>query len=348
MNTAFSQNYILAKARAVWGKSLTAQNYNDLMSFHSVPEAADYLRSKTYYAPIFEGFTSGMIHRGQLEGLLHKDLFDKYMKFCNFGKAIGNNFYEFYILKNDISQLLQIMTYMNSGTMESYIYSLPVFYEEYSKLDLYKLSTVRMPEQLISSLDSTPYEKTVKKIFSRKYAYNFIIPAEIEFNNFLSEELVKILKLKKNEAQDNEIVKLFTLESDMRFLNGVYRLITFPDVPREFILKLTAAENSLLSRQTRVALSSAQTTEEFIKILSGTKYKKICDYAQTADFDDAVKRFEYETFAKQIRFSTDPNVVMYTFLYLTSNEINNIIHIIECIRYSLPSDTVRPMLNGIN
>ncbi len=348
MNTAFSQNYILAKARAVWGGSLTKQNYSDLMSFHSVPEAADYLRSKTYYAPIFEEFTSGMIHRGQLESLLHKNLFDKYMKFCNFGKAIGNNFYEFYIIKNDILQLLRIMTYINSGTMESYIYTLPVFYEEHSKLDLYKLSTVRTPEQLISALDSTPYEKTVKKIFSRKYAYNFIIPAEIEFNNFLSEELVKILKLKKSEICNNEIVKLFTLESDMKFLNGVYRLIAFPDVPREFILQMTASKYSQLNRQTKISLASAQNTDEFIKILSGTKYRKICDYASEADFDDAINRYEYEIFAKQIRFSTDPNVVMYTFLYLTANEINNIIHIIECIRYSLPADTVRPMLNGIN
>lgn len=347
MNASYSQNYILAKARAVWGKSLTPQNYNDLLSCHYVTEAADYLRSKTYYAPIFEGFTSQVIHRGQLESLLHKDLFDKYMKFCTFEKAIGSSFYSFYILKNDISQLLRVMTYINSGTMESYIYKLPVFYEEHSKLDLYKLSAVRTPEQLIAVLDGTPYEKTVKDIFSKKYEYNFIIPAEIAFNNFLADELKKLLHVRKNHTSDNEMFALFTLESDMRFLDGVYRLISFPDVPKEFILKLTASKLSDMSFPVRNQLASAQTTEEFLRILSTTKYAKICEYAKTMDFDAAVKKFEYTKFSRQIRFSTDPNVVMYTFLYLTANEINNIIHIIECIRYSLSPDTVRPLLNGI-
>ena len=47
MTVSSAANAVLAKARAMYGKRLTAQNYTDLLACRSVNEAAAYLKAHT-------------------------------------------------------------------------------------------------------------------------------------------------------------------------------------------------------------------------------------------------------------------------------------------------------------
>ena len=53
MTVSSAANAVLAKARAMYGKRLTAQNYTDLLACRSVNEAAAYLKAHTAYADEF-------------------------------------------------------------------------------------------------------------------------------------------------------------------------------------------------------------------------------------------------------------------------------------------------------
>lgn len=70
MTVSSAANAVLAKARAMYGKRLTAQNYTDLLACRSVNEAAAYLKAHTVYADAFEGVTMGSLRRWQIEILL--------------------------------------------------------------------------------------------------------------------------------------------------------------------------------------------------------------------------------------------------------------------------------------
>ena len=50
MTVSSAANAVLAKARAMYGKRLTAQNYTDLLACRTVNEAAAYLKAPTAYA----------------------------------------------------------------------------------------------------------------------------------------------------------------------------------------------------------------------------------------------------------------------------------------------------------
>lgn len=50
MTVSSAANAVLAKARAMYGKRLTAQNYTDLLACRTVNEAAAYLKAHTAYA----------------------------------------------------------------------------------------------------------------------------------------------------------------------------------------------------------------------------------------------------------------------------------------------------------
>ena len=46
----YSSNVILAKARAMYGRCLTAQDFHNLLACHSVSAIASYLKTRTAYA----------------------------------------------------------------------------------------------------------------------------------------------------------------------------------------------------------------------------------------------------------------------------------------------------------
>ena len=97
MLTTVSSNAILAKSRAMYGRRLTERNYTELLNCHSVNEVANYLKNRTAYADMFEGTTATDIHRGQLETMLKKRVFDQYASLCRYEMAIGQDFYQYFI-----------------------------------------------------------------------------------------------------------------------------------------------------------------------------------------------------------------------------------------------------------
>ena len=74
----YSSNVILAKARAMYGRCLTAQDFHNLLACHSVSEIASYLKNRTAYAGVLADINESTIHRGHLESLLRRKLWNDY------------------------------------------------------------------------------------------------------------------------------------------------------------------------------------------------------------------------------------------------------------------------------
>ena len=75
MSSTMASNAILAKTRAMYGKSLTETDYKQLMDCRNVPEVAAYLKSRTSYRSALTGLNETEVHRGQLEPMLRQNLY---------------------------------------------------------------------------------------------------------------------------------------------------------------------------------------------------------------------------------------------------------------------------------
>lgn len=62
-----SSNVVLAKARTMYGRRLTQNDYNELLKCRNVSEVAGYLKNNTIYSHALAGIVESEIHRGQLE-----------------------------------------------------------------------------------------------------------------------------------------------------------------------------------------------------------------------------------------------------------------------------------------
>lgn len=345
MNTDFASNYVMAKARALWGKRLTNDNYQDMLSCRSVEELAEYLKGIPGYAEIFEGIPVENLHRQQLEALLKNGLYKKYMTVCHFHKEIGNSFYKFYIYKNDVDELIKIVALLSSDSMDKYIFSMPVYNDETSLLNLYDIANVRTPQELITATEKTPYCDTLKKIYALNPLGNHILTAEVEFKKFLGDELEIILKKYRNKDGAADLRSFFATDCDIYFLNSVYRMQRFSAMPKSYVIPVSLYKQTNITKKQRLALFAAVDENEFLDTLRKTKYEKLAD--DTAHLDSLARAsdiYKYNIFKKKLRYSTDPCVIMYSYLMLAQYEISNIIHIIEGIRYSLPTEKIRELL----
>ena len=82
MTERYSSNAVLTKARAMYGRHLTKHNFNDLLSCHSVGEVASYLKNNTNYRKILMDVNESEIHRGRLEQLLRRKMFEDVAALC--------------------------------------------------------------------------------------------------------------------------------------------------------------------------------------------------------------------------------------------------------------------------
>lgn len=141
MTVSSAANAVLAKARAMYGKRLTAQNYTDLLACRSVNEAAAYLKAHTAYADAFEGVTMGSLRRWQIEILLREHLSNNFASLCRYEKSIGDGFYKYFVTLSDVDMLLHSVRYLNSRHPEKNLAKVPDFFVRHSELNAAALET---------------------------------------------------------------------------------------------------------------------------------------------------------------------------------------------------------------
>lgn len=344
---SYSSNAILAKSRAMYGKRLTAQNYSDLLSCKSVGEVAAYLKSRTNYNDIFEGNLPANIHRGQLENLLAKHTFRRYEALCRYELSIGQDFYKYFITRNDIDMILTCVRLLGTGKSEDYLLYMPVFFDTHTEIDQIKLAKVRSVNDLLDALDGTEYRAVLEP-----YARNFNVffgklNIEAAFNRYKYITLKSIAERSIKGKHGEEILDTLRIQCDIRTIINIYRLKKLIGADKEIIKQFIIPELSRMKESQLLMLAEAPNAEELLKRLDETPYGKGINIPNFEYIEDAAQRYLYKWNLKSLRFSTNPNVVMFCYIFLLENEISNITHIIEGIRYKVSSAEIKNMLIGM-
>jgi V/A-type H+-transporting ATPase subunit C len=118
---------LTAKLHSMYGRRLTQQNYRELVRKQTVNEAASYIKQQTAYGQLLRDVNENLIHRGQLENILRRDLFDEYLKIFHYVSRDEFNFYRFLVTKMEINEVLSCIRLLNAGREDEYIFSLPSF-----------------------------------------------------------------------------------------------------------------------------------------------------------------------------------------------------------------------------
>ena len=113
---SFSSNSVVAKARAVFGRSLTNDDYLQLVAKESVADVCAYLKQTPRYSKVLAAVNPQSVHRAQLETLVQKSMFEIFESFHRFDYTESKVFFNYIVLELEIEQILLALQSAASGS----------------------------------------------------------------------------------------------------------------------------------------------------------------------------------------------------------------------------------------
>lgn len=342
-------NAVVAKVRSMYGKMLTTVQYDELLRKQSVQEISAYLKDKTVYRSALAGVQDTEVHRGQLELLLHKDVLYQYVRLVKYVHA-ENNVYAYIIMDMEIETILsRIRDIISSREVDDYIASVPSFVQPYVSFNIFDMVNVNNMEQLIEFLKNTPYAsvlKTCKKhleaVGQNSQSINYTA-YETVLRTYYFEELLKKAEKNKSASARKQLRELITMRAETMNLNTIQRMKTYFHEDTSKIRSVLLPFRCKLTQRQLDALIEARDEQTFRRELSTTYYgKRISEDA--AFIENETDNMRYRLNMHMLRFSTDPQVVFMAFMLLREMETENIVRIIEGVRYQRAPEKIQQLL----
>ncbi|MDF1495952.1 V0D/AC39 family V-type ATPase subunit [Caproiciproducens sp. CPB-2] len=343
MLSTFSSNAILSKARAMYGRRLTKQNYRELLACQNVGEIANYLKTRTAYGKALAGIDQNSVHRGQLEAKLKQKLFDDYASLCRYEISVGDHFSRYPIMRSEIEQILHSILLLEAGTPEDYLFSLPMYLTRHTHINLTALSQMKSYDDLLSALSHTPYQKLLEGFKPIKGIPINYTGIENALYTYLYQNLFEVIDRYTHGETARQLRDIFNSYIDLINYARIIRLKASynagPDFIRSSLLPFGNINKRILNEM--IEAENADAVTELMERTSIGKHFLKIEHSYAGEISNRVK---YMTCRHDIHFSTHPSVVMISYTFIMETEVRDIITIVEGIRYKLPPEEIVKLL----
>ena len=345
----FSDNVVVAKIHAMYGKMLTPAQYEDLVACKSVPDIASYLKNNTSYSNILANANEILIRRGQLENFIKKQSFENYSKIYRYMSGSGNGMFNMMIEEFEMLEVLRMILLLKAGKPDEYIVSLPVFLLSKCKIDLIKLAKVRSFEGLLAFLLKTPYHSVLSKQELPKddSEIDYVECENSLYENFFK-RMFDMIENKSRRSEKPELRQLVGTRIDNLNICSIYRQkVLFKLNPEQIKERLFPFSKKLAPDKSEKILSSSD-FDQMNKILK--EMFLIDDGALKASEEENFYIERYTSIVRHricrhyLHMSRNLSTVFYAFYILSQLEISNLIYIIEGVRYKITSNEIKKLL----
>lgn len=342
---SFAENAVIAKTRVVFGKSLKSDDYVQLAAKESVADVCAYLKQTERYKTALANVNPQTVHRGQLEQVIRRSMFDIFERFYNFDHSESRAFFDFIIMELEIEQLLAALQSVASGATVEFIAALPMLLTKHSRIDFAALGLAKNFAEVAVLLQGTPYYEIVHTALVEAESTGDLNICNIEqkLYTWYYMNMLKSANKIRSKREKTELKRLILGVIDMRNAVTVYRYT------RLFGAGTDSAKNALIPFKRRL---SDETIERLAQLDDIAKIAEELDaigyglHSQSvpATFELLTERISLDHLKKQFRLSQNPSVVYFAFMELLSVEFKNVKTIIEGVRYNLDGSAILEML----
>ncbi|MDE6578974.1 MAG: V-type ATPase subunit [Ruminiclostridium sp.] len=337
-------NALTAKARAIYGKRLTKEDYNNLLHKRGVSGVVAYLKTTDKYRATFANVNETQIHRGQVEQLLTKEVFELYIKLCRFMSASKNSFSSYMIKELEIKQIVSALTHINADYREGYLREMPAYLMEYLSFDLMKLSKANSYEEVLEVISDTPYYKVLKPLLSGVKKGDGLEECSVALYSYFIKWAFKAIDREYNGEEAKCLKEIFLRQSDLSNIIICYRKRSLFNEDKEQIKK------SLYEHYYRVTpaviddiLSQPESDKKLLALLNKVYLKNKIEY-DPMFLEIAVRRYNNSFFKKQLNFTSNSPMALYSLMGLCQVERSNLQKIIESARYDRSPEETEKLL----
>ena len=330
-----SGNAVLAKARALYGSRLRAEDYRRLTDCHTMTELANELKALPLYANTLAEVNPTYARRAQLESLLRQSLYTRYDSLCRYDRSAGSKVYEYFTLCCEVDELTAAMRCLDAGRPGDYLFRLPEFLQQRCCIDLYALAKATSLDGILAAVAGTRWEKVLAPLQNAKPDRGLTAQAEPLLQDFRHRALVALAPAKGGTSAAPNLRDLVELECDTSAVSNAARLIRI-GAPDSVVRTNARRDCTDLTNDEWEYLLAARDLDTFKARFAGTKYGPLLEHHEYSVLKEGFFHYRCDWCRKWLRFSTDPTLVQ------------DLDHIIEGVHYKLPPEDVQPLLVGFD
>lgn len=332
-----SANAILAKARAMYGKSLKESDFNALLDCKSVAEIAVYLKQRTDYSSVLGGLDENNIHRGQLETLLRQEIYFDLFALSRYAHEDTLAFSDFFISGMEIQQVIKCLMLINIGKADEYVYSVPLSLDEFTHISLKALAGVHSYGDILNALKGTWYYSVLSELLPKDNAKADITAIEIALENKSYEKALETIDKGRHQSDRKELRDIFLSMLDIENMSRIIRLKKYYGLSSEQIMPMLIPYGRL-SRKMLAEFCRAENVEQIFELSGSTHIGRLMAKPSYREHRQMKDIMIYNYCKHHLRLSPNPTIVMISYIYLREIELKNIVNLIEAARYELSAD----------
>lgn len=331
----------VAKVKAVYGTLFKKEDYENLLHRNSVSTAVSYLKGTPRYGAVFSGYDGAALHRGQIEQLLGKCVFESYLRIRRFSFSDGAAM-DFYLKEREAEQLSKAIAAVATGTQERFYLSFPDYLMDRVGFDPKAAAQAKNGKALLAAIRGTVFEKPLAP---------FLGGEALDLNRCVTAVHACLLswtftELSKScRGKELERLKSFFLRrADSENLLICYRLKRFFDEEPERIRSLILPYRyRVKAREIDDALSAQNPSEALLRLLSERCVSRNIAVEEDSP-ETGIARANYEYFRHRLALTSNEIEALYALMILLDTERTNLQKIIEGIRYSIPPQEIEKFI----
>ena len=337
-----------AAIRSAYGHRLRGPDYCDLMNLHSVSEIVSYLKETDGYRELLADLEPAYTHRGYLEMLLKRSLFTQCLRFCSLEHLQHTPFFRFFIYDHEVRELVKKIQLMPSGP-QAYISAMDAWLGPHLSFSQEKLVRAETPEDVIAALSGTPYAAVMRKHLAKYGDSHNYTALEIALRACYLERILKEAEQTVKGTDLDALHKLIGEQVDLINLINAYRLKSIFHADEETLREMMLPIQGQLPKRICEQLYAAPDIAAFIEVLRSTRYgrmmsRNLSEAPESVRLEHTFQTLRWQTARSSLHFSGHAAVSLYAMHVLYQIEINNLITIIESIRYGKPVSYMQSLI----
>jgi len=341
---SFAGNAIVAKAKAVYGKTLAAADYEALLKKKTVPEVAAYLRTQPHFVDILKDIQPESIHRGRLEELIRRNEFEHILRLIKFVDVKDSGFYRLNLIKREIDIILEILRAMISESLETEISDVPSYMTRNATFDLFKASQSKNFDALLETLARTPYHAVLKPFAGKDNRSIDYVRIEHELELYYYDCVFREIRAHYRGALRKDLETIYLTKIELENITKIYRLKKFYHADPSTIKGTLIHQYSRISERKFDEIIALPDPNLILQYLDKSEYQRFLDEKEYVYVEYYAERIKYNLAKRFMYFSSSVPKVFAAFVLLTEIETANLTNIIEGIRYQLNEAEIKRML----
>lgn len=339
----FRYSGLTAKVRAMSGKLLTPEQFQEMSSLRNVTEVFAYLKKQPVYENLLEKEDENNLHRGKVEAIIKRSLFQDFAKLYRFSNMEQRTFLDAYFMRYEIEFLKSVIRTIFSGQPDkAEVSEYQEIFERHSALNPAKAAEAENMDALIQSLAGTPYERTLQMVSQgmKKDRFDYEIALDMFFFETSWKQIKKNLKKKDLEV----ILEAVGTELDSLNLQWIYRAKKYYRMPERDIYALIIPIHYKLNREKIKQLVEAADEKGFFAALKTSRYQRFLPENEDANLEKTCQKIMDGIHSAGLSKNPYTAACLDTYLFRKEQEVHKITTVIECIRYGLPADKIKEYL----